>query len=66
VLNRLHAHILDLFNEFGVQIMSPSYRGDPSAPKVVPKKDWYAEPARRDDASGNPRPPTPGSRGLSG
>ena len=66
VLNRLHAHILDLFNEFGVQIMSPSYRGDPSAPKIVPKKDWYAEPARRDDASGNSRPPTPGSRGLSG
>ncbi len=66
VLNRLHAHILDLFNEFGVQIMSPSYRGDPSAPKVVPKKDWYAEPARRDDAPGNSRPPNPGSRGLSG
>ena len=46
VLNALHAHILDLFNEYGVQIMSPNYLVDPSGPKVVAKKDWYAAPAR--------------------
>jgi small-conductance mechanosensitive channel len=45
----LHGHILDLFNEYGVQIMSPSYEGDPDAPKVVPKQDWYAAPARPPD-----------------
>jgi len=30
----------------GVQIMSPHYLADPAAPQVVPKKDWYAAPAR--------------------
>jgi len=30
----------------GVQIMSPHYMTDPAAPQVVPKKDWYAAPAR--------------------
>jgi len=29
-----------------VQIMSPHYLGDPSAPKVVPKQHWYAPPAK--------------------
>src|SRR6185295_4417653 len=38
----LHRNILDLFNEYGVQIMTPAYEGDPPEPKVVPKKDWYA------------------------
>jgi small-conductance mechanosensitive channel len=47
-LNRLHAHIQDLFNEFDVQIMTPSYEGDPSQPKVVPKARWHAAPARPD------------------
>jgi small-conductance mechanosensitive channel len=41
----LHANIQDLFNEYGVQIMSPNYVLDPAAPKVVPKKDWFAAPA---------------------
>jgi small-conductance mechanosensitive channel len=36
VLDRLHARILDAFNEHGVQIMSPHYVSDPAAPKVVP------------------------------
>ena len=51
-LNVLHAHIQDLFNEYGVQIMSPNYLADPAAPKVVPKKDWYASPARVDESAG--------------
>jgi hypothetical protein len=45
VLTQLHANIQDLFNEYGVQIMSPNYEADPAAPKVVAKKDWYAAPA---------------------
>jgi len=44
-LHTLHAHIQDLFNEYGVQIMSPNYRGDPAKPKIVAKKDWFAAPA---------------------
>jgi small-conductance mechanosensitive channel len=45
VLDRLHAHIQDLFNEYGVQIMSPNYVIDPAAPKVVAKSQWHAAPA---------------------
>jgi small-conductance mechanosensitive channel len=41
----LHRNILDVFNEHGVQIMTPAYEGDPEVPKVVEKKDWYASPA---------------------
>ena len=47
LLHQLHANIQDLFNEYGVQIMSPNYEADPSGPKIVSKKDWYAEPATR-------------------
>jgi small-conductance mechanosensitive channel len=46
VLSQLHGHIQDVFNEYGVQIMSPHYMVDPAAPLVVPKKDWYAPPAQ--------------------
>jgi small-conductance mechanosensitive channel len=41
----LHANILDVFNEYGVQIMTPAYEGDPPEPKVVPKDRWYQEPS---------------------
>jgi len=47
-LHALHAHIQDLFNEYGVQIMSPNYLTDPAAPKVVARRDWFAAPARPD------------------
>jgi small-conductance mechanosensitive channel len=46
VLNDLHAAIQDVFNEHGVQIMSPHYVLDPRAPKVVPKERWHEPPAR--------------------
>jgi small-conductance mechanosensitive channel len=42
----LHRNILDLFNEYGVQIMTPAYEHDPEKPKVVPKEQWYAAPAQ--------------------
>jgi small-conductance mechanosensitive channel len=41
----LHRNILDVFNEYGVQIMTPAYEGDPEIPKVVPPKDWFTAPA---------------------
>jgi small-conductance mechanosensitive channel len=50
-LDALHANIQDVFNEYGVQIMSPNYVFDPKAPKVVPKTDWFAAPARPDPRS---------------
>jgi small-conductance mechanosensitive channel len=46
VLHRLHASIQDVFNEYGVQIMSPHYVLDPKQPQVVPKEKWFAAPAR--------------------
>lgn len=45
----LHRNILDAFNEYGVQIMTPAYEGDPERPKVVPKDEWFAAPAKRAD-----------------
>ena len=39
-LHQLHANILDVFNENGVQIMSPHYRSDPPEPQVVPQGPW--------------------------
>ncbi len=41
----LHRNILDVFNEYGVQIMTPAYEGDPEQPKIVSPKDWYAAPS---------------------
>jgi small-conductance mechanosensitive channel len=48
VYTDLHRHILDVFNEYGVQIMTPAYEGDPEIPKVVPKEQWYLAPAKPD------------------
>jgi small-conductance mechanosensitive channel len=44
-LNELHGHIQDVFNEHGVQIMSPNYEADPAGPKVVPPGEWFRAPA---------------------
>jgi small-conductance mechanosensitive channel len=41
----LHRNILDVFNEYGVQIMTPAYEGDPAVAKVVPRDQWYLVPA---------------------
>jgi len=41
----LHRKVLDVFNEYGVQIMTPAYIADPVEPKVVPREQWFAKPA---------------------
>ena len=46
VLTDLHTHLQDVFNENGVQIMSPHYLGDPAEAKVVPRSRWFAPPAK--------------------
>ena len=63
--SELHRNILDLFNEYGVQIMTPAYEGDPEVPKVVPRKDWYAAPAPGPNA-GSLIPEEPDLRRASG
>jgi len=45
----LHRSILDVFNEHGVQIMSPHYLGDPAHPKVVPQPGVSEAPGRREE-----------------
>ena len=45
IYTALHQNILDLFNEYGVQIMTPAYEGDTEQPKLVPKENWFAAPA---------------------
>jgi len=45
IKSELHRNIQDVFNEHGVQIMSPAYENDPQTPKIVPPEDWYAAPA---------------------
>ncbi|NEV64403.1 mechanosensitive ion channel family protein [Thiorhodococcus minor] len=45
IYSALHRNILDVFNEYGVAIMTPSYIADPPEPKLVPKGQWYAPPA---------------------
>ncbi len=53
VQSSLHANVQDVFNEHGVQIMSPHYFGDPADAKVVPKAKWYAPPAEPPAKSGH-------------
>ena len=53
----LHANILDVFNEYGVQIMTPAYEGDPAESKLVKPGNWYPAPAA---------PPAPAGTGAAG
>lgn len=46
LLSTLHANIQDVFNSYGVQIMSPQYFEDPPEPKLVPRAKWYPPPAK--------------------
>jgi small-conductance mechanosensitive channel len=46
IYSDLHKNVLDVFNEYGVQITSPNYEADPAERKVVPKENWYAAPAK--------------------
>jgi small-conductance mechanosensitive channel len=50
-LTALHANIQDEFNEFGVQIMSPHYVGDPAEKVWSPKQQWFEAPADMKDDS---------------
>jgi small-conductance mechanosensitive channel len=45
--SELHRNIQDIFNEFGISIMTPAYETDTPDPKIVPKDKWYAAPATK-------------------
>lgn len=52
VMQLLHSNVLDVFNEHGVQIMSPHYFNDPPQAKVVPREGWWAAPAHQPQRGG--------------
>ncbi|MFZ4758386.1 MAG: mechanosensitive ion channel domain-containing protein [Burkholderiaceae bacterium] len=59
VLSALLANIQDVFNENGVQIMSPHYLDDPADPKVVPpsrRDPGLVQPLSPDPTGGSPQP----------
>ncbi len=45
IYSELHQNIQDVFNEYGVQIMSPHYETDCQAPTMVPRQSGYRPPA---------------------
>ena len=45
-MNQLHANVLDVFNENGVQIMSLHYMADTPQAQVVPPQRWAPPPVR--------------------
>lgn len=49
VKTKLHGHIQDVFNEFGVQIMSPNFIAQPDQAVLVAKAHWYQAPAKAPD-----------------
>ena len=59
--SEMHRNILDVFNEHGVQIMTPAYEGDPEEPKVVPRERWYAPPAEERAEGAAPPGQSPGT-----
>jgi small-conductance mechanosensitive channel len=58
--SELHRNILDAFNEYGVQIMSPHYMSDPAQIKVVPREKWFEHPTEDSDRGAQKRSVTPG------
>jgi len=51
VYTLLSQNILDVFNEYGVQIMTPAYMADTEQPKIVPKDQWFIPPAKPPEAT---------------
>lgn len=54
VKTELHGHIQDVFNEFGVQIMSPNFIAQPEQAVLVAREQWYQAPARAPDSAEPP------------
>ena len=46
IMSELNANIQDIFNEYGVQIMSPHFMANPADKVCVPKEKWHEPPAR--------------------
>ena len=53
----LHRQVLDVFNQYGIQIMTPAYEGDPATPKIVPPDQWHLAPAAAAAVATSPSAP---------
>jgi small-conductance mechanosensitive channel len=62
LLDLLHVRILDAFNQYGVQIMSPHYMVDPQEQKVVSPSRWHQAPSRVGSTAAAAAPPTDAPR----
>lgn len=60
-MSQLHSCIQDVFNENGVQIMSPHYLADPPAAQVVPPGAWAPDLAPSAPAPSQPAGAAPGA-----
>jgi small-conductance mechanosensitive channel len=54
-LAALHTNIQDVFNEFGVQIMSPHFMANPPEKVWVPRERWHEPPAEPQAEKGQTR-----------
>lgn len=41
ILSELQGHVLDAFNEAGIQVLTPHYMANPAEPAIVPKERWF-------------------------
>lgn len=57
VKTELHGHIQDVFNEFGVQIMSPNFIAQPEQAVLVAREHWYQSPAQPPEVPAGSEPP---------
>jgi small-conductance mechanosensitive channel len=55
--SELNRNVLNAFNEYGVQIMTPAYEGDPEQAKVVPQDRWFSAPASPNQHQAMKTPP---------
>ena len=53
-ITELNHNVLDVFNEYGISLLTPSYMTDPAQDKLVARDAWFTEPASREQT---PRPP---------
>ncbi|MCI3208159.1 MULTISPECIES: mechanosensitive ion channel domain-containing protein [Pandoraea] len=66
-ISALHEGIQDVFNRYGVQIMSPHFEEQPHSPLTIRPEHWYPAPAQAPEdgtvpsASAQGSPPSPAS-----
>jgi small-conductance mechanosensitive channel len=58
LLSQLHQNVVDVFNRYGVQIMSPHFTQEPQQPQIVPPGQWYPKPSMVEREQSQHKPST--------